>query len=65
MDYGKVYVYKNTGPPLNFSLSVILQANDKLSGLFGATLSKVGDLNRDGFNGIFSFSLNIFYFSYP
>lgn len=46
-----VYIYHNIGPSMDFDKPVILQTDYDLSGRFGMSLSKIGDINRDGFNG--------------
>lgn len=49
---GAVYIYKNEGTSSNFVLHTVLRTDYEFSGRFGTTMSKVGDINRDGFNGI-------------
>lgn len=48
---GSVYIYKNTGGSSNFILQSVLRSDYEFSGRFGTTISKVGDINQDGFNG--------------
>lgn len=48
---GAVYIYKNKGTSSNFALHAVLRSDYEFSGRFGITLSKVGDINQDGFNG--------------
>lgn len=52
---GAVYIYKNEGSSSNFALQTILRTDYELSGRFGTTISKVGDINKDGFNGNYLF----------
>lgn len=62
---GAVYIYKNEGGSSNFALHAVLRTDYELDGRFGTTISKVGDINQDGFNGnlifIYSFFLQNFY----
>lgn len=52
---GAVYIYKNDGSSSsNFGLHTVLRTDYELGGRFGTTISKVGDLNQDGFNGNFN-----------
>lgn len=55
---GAVFIYRNGGSSSNFALQTILQTDYEFSGRFGTTLSKLGDINRDGFNGIFELMIN-------
>lgn len=48
---GAVYIYKNHGSSSNFALHTILKTDYDVSGRFGTTISKIGDINQDGFNG--------------
>lgn len=48
---GAVYIYKNRGDSSNFKLHAILQTEYEFSGRFGTTISKIGDINQDGYNG--------------
>lgn len=50
-DSGAVYIYHNIGPSLEFDKPVILRTEYDLNCRFGMTLSKIGDINQDGFNG--------------
>lgn len=44
---------------MDFGEPVILQTDYDKDGRFGMSLSKIGDINRDGFNGnLFGFPLN-------
>lgn len=56
---GAVYIYKNEGTSSNFVLHATLRSDYEFSGRFGTTLSKVGDINQDGFNGN---SISLFHF---
>lgn len=49
---GAVYIYKNEGSSSNFVLQTILHTDHEYSGRFGTTMSKVGDLNNDGYNDL-------------
>lgn len=51
---GAVYVYKNqktNGNELDFQLHRVLKTEHDGFGMFGTTLSKIGDINQDGYNG--------------
>lgn len=48
---GAVYIYRNHGSASKFVLDKVLRTDYELSGRFGTTLSKVGDINQDGFKG--------------
>lgn len=48
---GAVYIYKNEGTSSNFVLHAVLRTDYEFSGRFGTTISKVGDINQDGYNG--------------
>lgn len=48
---GVVYIYRNEGGSSDFSLQTILRTDYEHSGRFGMTMSKIGDINQDGFNG--------------
>lgn len=48
---GAVYIYRNEGTSSNFVLHAVLRTDYEFSGRFGTTISKVGDLNQDGYNG--------------
>lgn len=51
---GAVYIYKNqktNGNRLDFQLHRVLKTGHDGFGMFGTTLSKIGDINRDGYNG--------------
>lgn len=48
---GAVYVFKNLGSSSNFVLHAKLQTEYELSGRFGTTMTKIGDINMDGFKG--------------
>lgn len=50
-DNGAVYVYRNLGSSSNFILHATLRTEYELSGRFGTTMTKIGDINQDGFNG--------------
>lgn len=60
---GAVYIYTNVGH-MNFIQHAMLRLPDPTAGeLFGMTLSKVGDIDRDGFNGaFFLFLFHYFYY---
>lgn len=49
-DNGAVYIYKNNGGSA-FDLDSTLRPTYALNGRFGTALSKVGDINNDGYNG--------------
>lgn len=48
---GAVYIYRNDGSSTTFSWQTILQSKYTGSGRFGITMSKIGDINEDGYNG--------------
>lgn len=48
---GAVYIYRNGGSPSDFVLHATLRSEYELNGRFGTTMSKIGDINQDGFNG--------------
>lgn len=48
---GAVYIFKNEGTSSNFALHAILRSDYEFDGRFGTIMSKVGDINQDGFNG--------------
>ncbi|XP_050072975.1 integrin alpha-PS3-like [Anopheles maculipalpis] len=50
-DNGAVYVMLNVGE-MNFDLQVKLMTTYELSGRFGTSLGKIGDLNKDGYGDI-------------
>lgn len=50
---GAVYIYRNHGSASSFILDKVLRTDYELSGRFGTTMSKVGDINQDGFKGNF------------
>lgn len=50
---GAVYIYRNEGSSSNFVLNKKLQTDYEFGGRFGTTMVKIGDINRDGFNGKF------------
>ncbi|XP_055623803.1 integrin alpha-PS3-like [Toxorhynchites rutilus septentrionalis] len=50
-DNGVVYVYLNEGK-LSFNLQTTLSTQYELSGRFGTSLAKIGDINMDGYNDI-------------
>lgn len=49
---GAVYIYRNHGSASRFELDKVLRTDYELSGRFGTTMSRVGDINQDGFKGI-------------
>ena len=49
-DNGAVYIYKNQNGV--FKLDYALKTEYQLSGRFGTTLSKIGDINNDGYKGM-------------
>ncbi|XP_055304015.1 integrin alpha-PS3-like [Sitodiplosis mosellana] len=49
---GAVYIYKNKGTSSNFVLHAVLRTDYEFSGRFGTTISKVGDINQDGYNDL-------------
>lgn len=51
-DNGAVYIYKNLDGN-SFVLQSTLRPSYEFNGRFGTTLSKIGDINNDGFNGIY------------
>lgn len=57
---GVVYIYKNLGgTSLKFTLAAVLEPDSfKSHSRFGTTLSNVGDLNGDNFNGKFYSMIN-------
>ncbi|XP_053683048.1 integrin alpha-PS3-like [Sabethes cyaneus] len=48
---GAVYIFLNEGN-LNFEHQTTLSSSYELSGRFGTSLAKIGDINMDGFNDI-------------
>lgn len=48
---GAVYVFKNLGSSSNFVLHSTLRTEYEFSGRFGMTMSRINDINQDGFNG--------------
>lgn len=48
---GAVYIYQNGGSSSDFTLKTVLRSDYEFSGRFGTTISKIGDINQDGFNG--------------
>lgn len=48
---GAVYIYRNVGTSSNFALHARLTTDYEFSGRFGTTISKIGDIDQDGFNG--------------
>lgn len=50
---GVVYIYYclRFGMVIDYAAPVLLSSNDKYNGRFGTALSKIGDINGDGFNG--------------
>lgn len=48
---GAVYIYQNI-EGTSFSQQSTLRSDYELNGRFGITISKIGDINNDGFNGI-------------
>lgn len=48
---GAVYIYQNGGSSSDFTLKTVLRTDYEFSGRFGTTISKIGDINQDGFNG--------------
>lgn len=48
---GAVYIYHNDGSSSAFTWQTILQTKYAASGRFGTTMSKIGDINEDGYNG--------------
>ncbi|XP_031627778.1 integrin alpha-PS3-like [Contarinia nasturtii] len=49
---GAVYIYRNEGTSSNFALHAILRTEYESDGRFGTTMSKVGDVNQDGYNDL-------------
>lgn len=56
-DNGAVYIFKNSEGK-SFDLHTILESSYDLNGCFGLTISKIGDIDMDGYNG----NLNAFFF---
>lgn len=60
-DNGAVYIYQNLGDStprkwsLNFVLQSVLLSDYESGGRFGTSISRLGDINLDGFNGTFHF----------
>ncbi|XP_058838521.1 integrin alpha-PS3 [Topomyia yanbarensis] len=50
-DNGAVYIFLNEGK-LSFNLQTVLSTSYELSGRFGTTMGKIGDVNMDGYNDI-------------
>lgn len=50
-DNGAVYVYRRVAGQDRLSLSETLRATYQLDGRFGLAITNVGDIDRDGFNG--------------
>uniref|UniRef100_A0A336MXS4 CSON002754 protein n=1 Tax=Culicoides sonorensis TaxID=179676 RepID=A0A336MXS4_CULSO len=48
---GAVYIYLNTGK-LTFELQILLTSDYLFGGRFGTSMSKLGDLNQDGYNDV-------------
>lgn len=48
---GAVHVYRNIDGK-SFELHSTLRSDYELNGRFGTTISRIGDINSDGFNGI-------------
>lgn len=48
---GVVYIYRNKGSAWNFAFEKTLESDYDLDGRFGSSLAKIGDINRDGYNG--------------
>lgn len=56
---GAVHVYRNIDGK-SFELHSTLRSEYELNGRFGTTISRIGDINSDGFNGIkFTFSVGV------
>lgn len=48
---GAVHIYRNIDGKFS-ELHTTLRSEYELNGRFGTTISRIGDINRDGFNGI-------------
>lgn len=53
-EHGAVYIYKNDGT--EFISESIIKCAD--GGRFGTTMNKIGDVNQDGYNGVYNFAFN-------
>lgn len=61
VDNGAVYFYRNLEGK-SFELAAVLQSDSRIDGgRFGTTLTKIGDINGDGFNGVFVGFLCLFH----
>lgn len=48
---GAVYIFRNGGSASDFTLATVLRTDYEFSGRFGTTISKIGDIDKDGYNG--------------
>lgn len=48
---GGVYIYYCRGKVVDYTAPVLISSNYKYNGRFGTAMSKIGDINGDGFKG--------------